>query len=73
MFFMTMPTTFRIGDTAECRINAKPQRVTWTDKDTLVIEPDDARKIIHTISYDGGIDFTCGDAATPPVCMRRHT
>ena len=39
--------TFKIGDTAECKINGKPERLTWRDAETLVIEPDD----VHTIEY----------------------
>jgi hypothetical protein len=36
MFMMTMPKTFKIGDTADCRINRKPARLTWQDAKTLV-------------------------------------
>jgi hypothetical protein len=38
-FFITLPNSFKIGDTVARRINQKPKRVTWRDKDTLVIEP----------------------------------
>jgi hypothetical protein len=27
MFMMTMPKTFKVGDTADCRINAEPARI----------------------------------------------
>jgi hypothetical protein len=27
--FLRMPLTFRVGDTAECRINMEPARVSW--------------------------------------------
>jgi hypothetical protein len=37
---MTMPKTFKIGDTADCQINKAPARLTWRDAKTLVIEPD---------------------------------
>jgi hypothetical protein len=41
MFVMMMPTTFKVGDTADCKINTEPARLTWRDEGTLVIEPDD--------------------------------
>jgi hypothetical protein len=40
MFFISVPETFKVGDTTDCRINGVPQRLTWRDKNTLVIEPD---------------------------------
>ena len=46
MFFISFPTSFNVGDTADCRINKEPARVTWRDADHLVIEPDDARAIL---------------------------
>src|SRR5262245_53220872 len=67
MFVMTMPKTFRVGDTADCRINKQPARLTWRDAKTLVIEPNDARTIITT-HYDGDlVHFTCGDAGVITV------
>lgn len=63
MFMIHMPEDFKVGDTAACRINGEPQRVTWRDQNTLVIEPDDARQIFHT-ETDGELRcFMCGDAA----------
>jgi hypothetical protein len=62
MFFISMPKTFGIGDTADCRINKEPARLTWRDSKTLVIEPNDARVIITTSYEDDLIHFTCGDA-----------
>jgi hypothetical protein len=59
-----MPRDFKIGDSADCRINHEPARVTWRDVDYLVIEPSDARPIVG-ISREGFlISFTCGDAGT---------
>jgi hypothetical protein len=29
MFMMTMPKTFKIGDTADCKINKHPARLTY--------------------------------------------
>ena len=42
MFMISMPRTFRVGDTADCRINGNPRHLTWLDEDTLVIEPGDS-------------------------------
>jgi hypothetical protein len=51
-----------VGDTADCRINKVPARLTWRDAKTLVIEPNDARIIITTY-YEGDlVHFMCGDA-----------
>jgi hypothetical protein len=69
-----MPTTFKVGDTAECRINREPARVTWRDKDTLVIEPDDAQRIVFARrSWNGdSIDFVCTHADPNWwACLRR--
>lgn len=41
MFMISMRRTFKVGATADCRINGKPERLTWRDEDTLVIEPGD--------------------------------
>jgi hypothetical protein len=61
-FIITMPADFKIGETRDCRINRQPARLTWRDKDHLVIEPGDVRQIVH-IARDGGlICFACGDA-----------
>jgi hypothetical protein len=61
MFLMTMPKTFKVGDTADCRINKMPARITWRSRGELVIEPDDARVILR-IDTDGElISFVCSD------------
>jgi hypothetical protein len=62
MFMMTMPTTFKVGDTADCSINKKPARLTWRDAKTLVIEPDDARVIFRSATENGLTTFFCGDS-----------
>ena len=63
MFHITTPKTFKIGDTQDCRINAEPPKITWRNASTLVIEPNDARTILHT-QIDGDLRvFMCGDAA----------
>src|SRR5262245_61355622 len=62
MFLISMPTTFTVGETADCQINGKPARVTWRDIETLVIEPGDARKIICTIIEGDRKRFLCTPA-----------
>jgi hypothetical protein len=62
MFTINMPVTFQIGDTIDCRINAAPARVTWRDAKTLVIEPEDARKIVERFTDGELITFVCADA-----------
>ena len=64
MFMIQMPADFAIGQTRDCRINRKPERLTWRDKSTLVIEPGDARKIVSVTRRDPGNvwAFVCADA-----------
>lgn len=63
MFVITMPPTFKIGDTADACINGEQKRLTWRDTDTLVIEPDDVRTIEAVkSSLDGSQMFICSDA-----------
>jgi hypothetical protein len=64
MFMMTMPKTFKVGDTADCRIYKEPARITWRDPHTLVIEPDDARAIMAVDREGDLITFFCGEAVT---------
>ena len=67
-FLISMPKTFKVGDTAPCRINQKPAQITWRDKDTLVIEPGDARRIVHYQQSGDLQDFACADAdGTTPI------
>jgi hypothetical protein len=56
-----MPLNFKIGATADCKINGEPARVTWRNQHTLVIEPDDARQIFHIETDDQERCFFCGD------------
>jgi hypothetical protein len=62
VFFISFPKGFKIGDTAGCRINREPARVTWRDAGHLIIEPDDARAILAVERGGELISFTCGDA-----------
>ena len=62
MFIMHMPESFKIGDTADCRINGEPTQLTWRSPDTLVIGNTDARHIVKTHVEDGLRCFICGDA-----------
>jgi hypothetical protein len=61
MFFITAPSTFNIGDTHKCNINDKPAVIKWVDADTLLIEPDDPKKILVIVKDDGLIHFHCDD------------
>jgi hypothetical protein len=57
-----MPDSFRVGDTADCRINQEPARLTWRDPNTLVIEPNDVRRIVR-ITWDGQLyQFICAES-----------
>ena len=72
MFIMTMPDTFKVGDTADVRINGETKQLTWRDTRTLVIEPNDHRAI-HLIESSVDTElrtFFCTDAAQ---CMRRSS
>jgi len=64
MFFISMPRDFKVGETADCRINKKPARVTWRDVGHLVIEPGDVRVIMAVDKEGELIQFVCGDAGT---------
>jgi hypothetical protein len=65
MFMMHMPEDFKIGDSVDCRINGEPARLTWRDKDTLVIGEDDVRAILTTHIENGLRCFFCGDRGVP--------
>ncbi len=56
MFMIHLPKNVKVGDTVDCRINSKPSKVTWRDHHTLVIDPNDARRIL-LVRPDG--DLTC--------------
>jgi hypothetical protein len=62
MFIMHMPENFKIGDSADCRINNEPTRLTWRDEKTLVIGDNDARTIVTTHIENNLRCFVCGDA-----------
>jgi hypothetical protein len=62
MFLLAMPTSFRVGDSAECRVNGRPARVTWRDERTLVLEPGGARDILLVGEAGDLVNFTCADA-----------
>jgi len=62
MFIVHMPLDFKVGDSADVRINKKPTRLTWCDEHTLVIDDNDARRIV-TMQIQGDLRcFICGDA-----------
>jgi hypothetical protein len=58
---MNLDKAVGIGDTVDCHINGEPAHVTWRDAETLVIEPNDARRIVD-ITTDGKLrQFICAD------------
>jgi hypothetical protein len=65
MFVMHMPESFKIGDSADCNISGEPARLTWRDKDTLVIGNDDARTILSSHVENGLRCFFCSDRGVP--------
>jgi hypothetical protein len=71
MFLINMPLDFKIGDTADCKINKKPARVTWRNQHTLVIEPDDARQIFHVETDNLMHTFFCGDPGAKQASIYR--
>jgi hypothetical protein len=62
MFIMHMPESFKVGDTAACRINGEPAQLTWLSPDTLIIGAADFRQIVKTHVENGLRCFICGDA-----------
>jgi hypothetical protein len=59
MFIISMPKTFKVGDSTDVRVNGRAERVTWRDAKTLVIEPDDARFILRVAPGPGDLDTFC--------------
>jgi hypothetical protein len=62
MFLMHLPASVQIGDTVDVRINSEPARVTWRDAQTLVIEPNDVRRVVRMREEPGMTTFICADA-----------
>lgn len=55
MFTIMIPAHHKIGDTADVRINMQPAKLTWADKNTLIINGTDRRRIHHCAkAIDGG-------------------
>lgn len=72
MFYLNLPASAKVGDTVQVKINGDPASVTWRDKDTLVIEPDDYRPIFYT-SLDGNLrSFFCGSAGESKGRVEHH-
>jgi hypothetical protein len=72
MFHLNLPAETKIGDTVPVKINGRPASVTWRDKNTMVIEPNDTRPIFHT-SIDGSLRvFFCGSAADSKAVVERR-
>jgi hypothetical protein len=66
MFIMSMPESFRVGDTAACRINGEISQLTWRSPNTLVIGATDARNILKHHVEDGVRSFICDDGDGTP-------
>jgi hypothetical protein len=72
MFMINMPKSFKVGETADCRIDGEPARVTWRRPNELVIEPDDVRRIFHADVGDNNLRcFMCGDAGAKKASIYR--
>jgi hypothetical protein len=72
MFYLNLPAETKIGDTVPVKINGDPARVTWRDKKTLVILPNDVRPIFHT-ALDGKLRaFFCGSASDSKGVVERR-
>jgi hypothetical protein len=61
MFVIHLASSVQIGDTVDVRINQRPARVTWRDRETLVIESDDARQIVRIKREPGMNTLICAD------------
>jgi hypothetical protein len=62
MFFISLPATVKVGDTADVKINGEPRKVTYRDAKTMVVEPDDARCIVDVQRCGELNSFVCSDA-----------
>jgi hypothetical protein len=65
MFLIPMPSDFGVGDTRPVKINGQPAELHYRDKTTLVILPDDARKILEVVCGGEVNQFVCDDAPAP--------
>jgi hypothetical protein len=70
MFMISLPADVKVGDTVACKINGDPALVRWRDQETLVIQPGDARAILHTELDRNMRDFCCGDDASKGFRVR---
>jgi hypothetical protein len=66
MLSIVLPLTFKIGDTQAARVNKEPATLFWRDKDTMVLNGTDTRKIL--LRFDDGAlrHFACTDADGTP-------
>jgi hypothetical protein len=62
MFTIDLANHVHIGDTTDVRINGEPARLTYRDRETLVIEPDDVRRILLIRQDSKMTHFVCSDA-----------
>ena len=63
MFILTMPVSFKRGDTAPCTVNGKAELVKWDKElDRLSILPTDWHNIMQLSSNGRLQTFFCDDA-----------
>jgi hypothetical protein len=62
VLIIPMPTSFKVGDTADVRINGEPQRITYRNTAIMVIEPDDVRPIQARHRSGDENMFYCGES-----------
>ena len=66
MLSIVLPRTFKIGDTQAARVNKQQATLFWRDKDTMVLNGTDTRKILLTFD-DGALrHFACTEADGTP-------
>src|SRR5437870_1164716 len=72
MLIISMPITYKMGDTAPARVDGKWTTLTWRDARTLVVGETDARRILDVhetfgVDQDGSpcrlLTFIAGDGA----------
>jgi hypothetical protein len=62
MFTITMPNTFKPGDTLPVKINGKATTLTYRDSGNLVFGNGEVKQIAHAERESFGTTFMCVDA-----------
>jgi hypothetical protein len=73
MFLISMPLDFKVGGTAQVRINKKPATLFWRDANTLVVNGADSRRVLHSFVQDERRHFSCTDSDGWPSDVEVHT